>query len=485
MKKFVVLAGLVAVALVLGVTGTAVRSNDAQAKPTDVLSINPTVCYAYAVVYELEFTIPAWLLDENADTVINDTDYAMYACLPVVAAPVAAHPPGLMNPENLLALADALEGDVDAPDTFQVLADATGDQLGENATLWILTWVSNSDAITLEADEGIWVGAPLSSGTSLAPCPVNYIPALTADEDCDADGVKGDEVVVDLLKGAGVADVGDAQVVATQAGVDVILDYVVVGDPDDIVLEVFPDDTVQEGFDASDCEEPALDLTAFTDEIEAPEVNGLLATITDEDGTELTGIAVDWESDDTDVVNLNWETTVSMVTSGGTLAPNMFCGDEIGTATITADAPFAGDADVDVTVIGAPDAMTLTASPASITCDGVASSTVSATLVDSEGNKVVDGTDVRFEVVALGIADPITATTAGGTGAATSKITPLSGVSAGVVVLVTVKDADDDVVLEGNIRIDCALPVAPPPPPVSPTGPTVIPPGTGDGGYLP
>jgi len=485
MKKFVVLAGLVAAALLLGVTGTAVRSNDAQAKPTDILSINPTVCYAYAVVYELDFTIPGWLVDQNADTVVDDTDYAMYACLPAAPAPVAAHPPGLMNPENLLALADALEGDVDTPDDFQVLADATGAQLGENATLWILTWVSNDAAITLEADEGVWVGAPLSSGTSLADCPKNYIAVPAADADCDANGIKGDEVVVDLLKGNGVADIGDAQVVATQASVDVILDYVVVGDPEDIVLAAFPDGTVQEGMDADECEEPALDLTAFTDEIEAPEVNGLLATITDEDGTELTGIAVDWESDDEDVANLNWETTVSMVTEGGTLAPNMFCGDEVGTATITADIPSVDDDEVDVTVLGAPDAMTLTASPASITCDGVNSSTVSAALVDSKGNKVVDGTDVRFEVVALGIADPITATTAGGTGAATSKITPLSGVSAGVVVMVSVED-DDGVVLEGNIRIDCALPVAPPPPPpVSPTGPTVVPPGTGDGGYLP
>ncbi len=192
---------------------------------------------------------------------------------------------------------------------------------------------------------------------------------------------------------------------------------------------------------------------------------------------------MDWSSDDTDVANLNLDTSITWALESGTVAANLFCGDETGTATITADIGVE-DAEVDVTVIGAPDAMTLTASPATITCDGVNSSTVSAALVDSEGNKVVDGTDVRFEVVALGIADPITATTAGGTGAATSKITPLSGVSAGVVVMVTVEDADGDVVLEGNIRIDCALPVAPPPP-VSPTGPTVVPPGTGDGGYLP
>jgi len=497
MKKFVVLAGLVAAALLLGVTGTAVRSNDAQAKPTDILSINPTVCYAYAVVYELDFTIPGWLVDQDASGgAVDDTDYAIYACLPAVAPAntVAAHPPGLMNPENLAALADALGGDVDTPDTFQVLADASGDQLGVNGYLWILTWVSNDAAMTLEADEGIWV-AGLSSGTSLATCPLNNIAIPALDADCDANGTKGDEVVVDLLKGNGAADVDSSpQVVVTQppSGSDVILDYTVAGDPDDITVAAFPDGNVQEGMTAAKCEEPALDLTDFTNEIEAPEVNGLLATVVDEDGTELVGIPVEWESDDTDVANLNWEETVSMVTEAGTLAPNMFCGDEVGTATITggintdADAELELDDDVDVTVLGAPDDMTLTPSAASITCDGVNSSTVTAALVDSKGNKVVDGTEIRFDVVALGIAYPITATTTGGTGAAASKITPLSGMSAGVVVIVTVEDSSGDVVLEKNIRIDCTLPVAPPvAPPVSPTGPTVVPPGTGDGGYLP
>jgi hypothetical protein len=109
----------------------------------------------------------------------------------------------------------------------------------------------------------------------------------------------------------------------------------------------------------------------------------------------------------------------------------------------------------------------------------VTSSTVSAALVDSEGNPVVDGTDVRFEVVALGISDPITDSTVDG--AAKSKITPLSGVSAGVVVLVSVPDAD----LEGSIRVDCIPPAPTVAPPVTPpVVPPVTPPRTGDGGYL-
>ena len=503
MKKFVVLAGLVAVALVLGVTGTAVRSNDAQAKPEDVITFSPKVCIALTTsVLEGDWDDDGGVYDA-ADAALGaaacqdlDDPEWLNALARVLGADVSATV-GAASEASTNHCGDGVDDDADTvaddgcaegfndPALFQDLDDLSGAQLGENSTvanvggLWVLAFVTNDGVLTLEADEGVWG----DGGASNVSCP-------WADEDCDDDGVKGDKIVVDRLLGNAVADRGDAELVATQGGVDVIYDYVVVGDPDDITLALFPDGTVQEGIDDGDCaDEPhltPLDSSVFTDGAAEPEKNGLLATVTDDDGTELAGIYVDWSSDDTDVANLNLAKSITWALESGTVAANLFCGDEVGTATITADNALAGDAEVDVTVIGAPDAMTLTASPASITCDGVNSSTVSAALVDSEGNKVVDGTEVRFEVVALGIADPITADTAAGAGAATSKITPLSGVSAGVVVLVTVKDASgDEVVLEGNIRIDCALPVAPPPPPVSPTGPTVKPPGTGDGGYLP
>ncbi len=90
-------------------------------------------------------------------------------------------------------------------------------------TLTVLVFVTNDDALTLDADEGNWD----SSGTSLTDC------TIIGDEDCDADGDKGDGVVVDILMGDDVADRGDAQAVATQSGVDIFLDYVVVGDPDE------------------------------------------------------------------------------------------------------------------------------------------------------------------------------------------------------------------------------------------------------------
>ena len=67
------------------------------------------------------------------------------------------------------------------------------------------------------------------------------------------------------------------------------------------------------------------------------------------------------------------------------------------------------DDEIDITVVGAPASMTLAANPPSIACNGVNSSEVSATLLDSDGKPVVAGNSVRFEVVALGISDPIIA----------------------------------------------------------------------------
>jgi hypothetical protein len=429
LKKFAVFGGLVAVALLLGVAGTAVRSDEAQAKPNDIIALNDDILSVLTGT-SWDFTIPAVL---------------------------AAWDVNVGNDDGKITPSDFEDVDLDA------------NQLNEDwGDLMVLVFVSNDDALTIDADEGVWD----SSGTSLTDC------TIIGDEDCDADGDKGDGVVVDVLMGNGVADRGDAQAVATQSGVDIFLDYLVVGDPDDITLTVIGGDTIQEGMDASDCE--ALDWTDFLDEIEAPEVTGLAASVVDDDGTDLTGIWIYADSDDTDVVNVTLDPSVTVdLGDSGIAALNFACGNEVGVANVEVVDEWDNDADVDITVIGAPDAMTLTASPASIACDGMTSSTVSAALVDSEGNEVVDGTEVRFEVVALGISDPITDVTVDG--AAKSTITPLSGVSAGVVVLVSVPSAD----LEGSIRVDCKPPAPPVAPPVvPPVVPPVTPPRTGDGGYL-
>ncbi|MHB8684809.1 MAG: hypothetical protein ACYC9X_10870, partial [Dehalococcoidia bacterium] len=141
--------------------------------------------------------------------------------------------------------------------------------------------------------------------------------------------------------------------------------------------------------------------------------------------------------------------TTMVQSDGKTIAAvDSYCGVAAGTANVTATttAPEAtvllGSAQTagfvssqTITVTGPPANIALTASPASVVCDGTSSSTVTAKVTDSAGNNVVDGTGVTFSVVALGTANPISTTTTGG--AASSVITPLAGVTSGVVVTVT------------------------------------------------
>jgi hypothetical protein len=496
MKKFAILAGLMALALVIGVAGTTFRADKAEARPTDVISFSPNVCVFLAAGADwgaidfngdTDVTDPGEAaafapVDLSGDGNIGGIDDAIYSCHDLSG--IGLLDSGLTNPENLAHLADALGGAVDDPDTYADLVDATAAQLGEDntfgQTLWVLTFVTNDDPLHLDADEGVWD----SSGTSQTDCP-------NADEDCDDNGVKDDGVVVDLLDGDGVADLGDAIVTATQAGIDVEMDYTVVGMPDDISIAATKT-TLQEG-----AEDSACDLGDFTGSIANAQVSGLLATVVDEDGTELTGINVDWESSDEDVLHFalvqaddpltgtgegdELTLTTSIASGGVVAAPQLGCGVDPGDVTVTAytDEDEDIDAEIDLTVVGAPASMTLAVNPPSITCNGTNTAQVSATLLDSDGNPVVAGNAVRFEVVALGTASPIIAYT-DANGVATSTITPLSGVTAGVTVLVSVVD---DPTIEDNILVACQPAVPTVAPTVAP--PPVTPPSTGDAGLLP
>jgi len=127
----------------------------------------------------------------------------------------------LTNPVDLLAVADA-DGDGDGKIEASDFAglDLDGNQLNENdGELWILAFVTNDMDVWFNADEGIF----WESGTSSVSC--DFV-----DEDCDDDGMEGDDVVVVTLLGNGVADRGDWELVVTQSGVDLVLDYSVVGE---------------------------------------------------------------------------------------------------------------------------------------------------------------------------------------------------------------------------------------------------------------
>lgn len=88
----------------------------------------------------------------------------------------------------------------------------------------------------------------------------------------------------------------------------------------------------------------------------------------------------------------------------------------------------------------------LRAEPSQLVCDGQTPSVVTALVLDSAGQPVEDGTEVRFDVVAIGSADPITADTDGGI--ATTDVTAF-GEGVGVAVNVSSGDA------AAALRIDC------------------------------
>ena len=220
----------------------------------------------------------------------------------------------------------------------------TDDDFGQS--LWVLAIVTNDEGLHLDADQGNWD----FSGTSQEDCPNNHITVPAPDEDCNDNGTTGDKVVVDMLDGAGVADVGDAIVTVTGASSDVVveMDYTVVGLPDNLTLTATKS-TLQEGATDAQC-----DIGDFTGSIANASVTGLLAVVADKDDTALTGISVDWSSDDTDTVNFAVvqadaapkgadsaigniiTTTVSIAASGQVSAPNLGCGGSAGSTTITA-----------------------------------------------------------------------------------------------------------------------------------------------------
>jgi len=95
---------------------------------------------------------------------------------------------------------------------------------------------------------------------------------------------------------------------------------------------------------------------------------------------------------------------------------------------------------------GPPARIELSAQPQTLVCDGSTPSIVTARVLDAAGRPVIDGTDVRFIVVALGSVDPVQAETSGGSAA--TEMTALAE-NAGVVVNVTSGDA------QASIRVDC------------------------------
>ena len=127
------------------------------------------------------------------------------------------------------------------------------------------------------------------------------------------------------------------------------------------------------------------------------------------------------------------------------------------------------------------------ADPATIDCNGVNTSTVTAQVFDASANPGVAGREVRFDLQVLGTANPITATT-NPDGIATSVVTPLvQEGTTGVPVIITGPlgiQIDGPGELPGGRRRGHAgrLPPPPPaPPPGGQPGGSISGPDTGSG----
>ena len=598
MKKFTILGGLMALALVIGMGASSFGAGKAEAKVKDVITFNPDVCFTLTGAVAPDLDDFQNVVDDNfqftsptsgfVEPEVFADFYGSFNCYGLTDVLAHNGPPVLgylvswafivgdfdddgdfTDPgETILgetfvdswfalnAIADLMGGDVDDPDTYAALVDASAGQLGDESyvhfyeesfdlfnaefagligfvdgtgiplatinsqTMWVVAFPSSDDAVDFSADEGVFLSSREDTSEVLTP-PFDFTLPFEdlnnhhefATVDLLLSGCTTHDVD-DLRCGPEEAhfdrtdmDLGAQQITAVEedSDVEVTLDYTVVGHPENIALTALKT-TIQEDSGA-DCS-----LADVADEIGLPDVTLLIAKITDNDKTALTGLWVLWTAaDDNDVggasnqLKLAVPADVSIHSAAGDAAVNLACGDATGAGEVHAGVWMPQDAElelapgfffdaggpfllaemdfddthptdvVDITVIGAPATFSLAASPASIVCNGTNSAVVTVTVLNSAGKPVVAGVPVTFDVVALGTANPINTVT-DANGVAKSTITPIGNVTAGVTVIVTVDDLGAQSVVVGCQAQ--ALPTAAPPPPI-------VGPNTGDGGYLP
>lgn len=381
------------------------------------------------------------------------------------------------------------------PEDFDAVAEFTGGQLhqedGTAATtlsrMAVIAFVKDDSPVTFRTTAGFFS----ESGISVWVCDGNLINP-NPDSDCTDLGTPGsspkqfqdDGVVVAYLSCtlATCPNRGTFALTVEQGGIVFPASVIVVGEPRHVTFFTL-ETAIQAGVPvvgALDADSAALacpfaaNLPFIQKALGEAEKTVIVARTQDDDGTDVSGAWINWSVDDphhntTKSFNsqaiLAQPVTPTLNLGGfGYGAPNILCanGDAVaGTVTVTArlirryaGQPFdpfaapgvhAGDLDsseltyADVTFkVGAiPSKVALTADPVAVACDGTATSTVSAAVIDADGSPAIGGTAVKFDVQALGTANPIAAMT-DDKGVATSKIVPLSSEFRGVTVTVFV-----------------------------------------------
>jgi hypothetical protein len=286
------------------------------------------------------------------------------------------------------------------------------------------------------------------------------------DPDCETGAPGADGIVVFALcsgpgsgqcgGNAAIAERGEYRLTIEQEQFPFDIFYTVVGEPRKLELQVF-ETTIGAGIedrnsdgDLSDDDECPLQasVAGFTAALGHAQKTIVIARVSDNDDTNITASWITWDTSDHETAVVATDLTPTLdLGSFGFGAPNIICGtDAAGVVDLIANVtvgPAAGlDAEAglltrefEITVVGPPDNVALAAAPATLACDGTASSEVSATVTDSEGNLAPNGTNVRFDVQVLGVASPITATTTDGV--AKTKVTPNAIANTGVPVVAT------------------------------------------------
>lgn len=398
------------------------------------------------------------------------------------------------NGDGVLEPSDFASVDLDGNQVHQADDDGTGSS-PYDGNLMILAFVPTKAPVRFRTNLGLIIPPGLNSPTqNLTTNPADtagqvYVcdsQAGTAsgpfveDADCSGAATSTDGVVVARLRslwGASRADIGPGTVTVNQGTSDVgTIAFRVVGEPRNLSF-ITLEDTIQDGAGGEgDCPLPGS-ASGFLGANGTAERSIVLAVAKDIEGNAVTGAVINWSTDDPKKANMAAPLTPTLdLGSFGFGAPNIICGNTAaGTVTVKASIdthlttlityfdPGASlaSASTKFTVVGVPASITLTADPASLPCDGTATTTVSAAILDADGTPAVAGTKVHFDVQVLGTASPIDTTT-NDKGVATSTITPLSGDISGVPVTVS----SGDVI--SSILVGCTT--AAPPTPPAPSG---------------
>jgi hypothetical protein len=303
--------------------------------------------------------------------------------------------------------------------------------------------------------------------------------------------------------GAPAATRGQYRFTVVQERVPIDISYTVVGPPRHIKFQVFESSVSAGILDAPAGCPLATDLAGFTAALGRAEKTVVIARVSDSSDQDITSAWVDWKTADPDIGVFATDLTPTLNLGGfGFGAPNVFCGTKgPGTVKMTISILTGPDSSAavwspsasldsssqDETVLGVPAAVTLSVTPASLACDGTATAEVAATVTDSAGQNVADGTNVKFSVQVLGTANPIDAKTT--SGVAKTTVTPLSSAGRGVPVVVSAGVGVPVVFsTQNSILIACALTGAGPTA-ISGGGTTgsvgtISSPNTGSGGYV-